>query len=79
MDVQPETVREELLRDQDAIAGYDDDAGLAGKCGETIGLLDRDIEPLRALLRGWRGPLASAPLRLVRPGEEQLDVVSAAR
>src|ERR671934_196497 len=67
MDVEPKPLAEQLVRDEDAVAGHDDDAGFAGENGQPLGLLDRNVEILRRLLRPRRGLLPSPALRLVRP------------
>jgi hypothetical protein len=74
--VEPQTLGQQLLRDEDAVAGHDDHARLARERGQLLRLLHGDLQPLGDLL-GRRGRLlAPAAPRPVRAREQELDVVA---
>ena len=76
MDVQPEAIGEQLLRDQDAVVGDDDDEGFPWELGEAVRLLNVDAVLGGHLLRGRRELLAAAALRAVGPRDHELDLAA---
>jgi hypothetical protein len=76
VNVEPEPLGEQLLRDEHAVAGDDDDARLAREGREAIRLLDGDFQAHSRLLGRRRSLPSPTPLRLVRTREQELDLVT---
>ncbi len=76
MDVQPETIGEQLLGDEEAVVGDDDDAGVPGELGQAVRLLDVEAVLEGDLLSRRRQLLAATPLRAVGLREEEFDLAA---
>ena len=78
MHVEPETLLEQLHRDEHAVRAHDHHGRRAGRLVGALRLHDRDAEPLGGLLRGRRADPTATSLRPIGPREHELDLVASA-
>ncbi len=75
MDVHPQRLLEQRVRDEEAVGADDDGVDRDGQELGPLRLVDGDPEPLGSHLRRRRGKPAAPALRRVRPREQVGDLV----